>query len=131
MPPPRALLIMLSVSSGAATLSYVFQAVLFAPPVIAGKLWSSSFAPPINASYDYVIIGGGTAGNAVAARLAESLSVSVAVVEAGGFYEVDNGNGSVVPVLCYNQYTGTVPSENKQPRIDWDYATVPQKVCYW
>ena len=102
--------------------------MVFAPTAEAGKLWSSSFSPPKNASYDYVVIGGGTAGHAVAARLPENASVSVAVIEAGGFYEVDNGNGSVVPVLCYSQYTGTVPSENMQQRIDWNYATTPQKV---
>lgn len=129
MPWSRTLLIMLSGSFCVAVISYVLQNVVFATAASTGKLRSSSFAPPINASYDYVIIGGGTAGNAIAARLAENASVSVAVVEAGGYYEVDNGNGSVVPVLCYNQYTGTVPEQNKQPKIDWDYATVSQKVC--
>ena len=128
MPWSRTLLIMLFGSLPVAVFSYVLQNVLLAAATSAGKLRSSSFAPPTNATSDYVIIGGGTAGNAIAARLAENASISVAIVEAGGFIE-ENGNGSVVPVLCYNQYTGTVPEENKQPKIDWDYATVPQKVC--
>lgn len=34
-------------------------------------------------SYDYVVIGGGTAGLVVAARLSENPDVSVAVLEAG------------------------------------------------
>ena len=34
-------------------------------------------------TYDYVIIGGGTAGLAIAARLTEDSSVSVVVLEAG------------------------------------------------
>lgn len=111
-----------------AVLSSFIQSYLLASPATASKLWSSSFAPPKNASFDYIVVGGGTAGNAIAARLAEDPTVSVAIIEAGGFYEIDNGNGSVVPALCYSQYTGTVPEENLQPKIDWDYATVPQKV---
>lgn len=45
-----------------------------------------------NATYDYVIVGGGTAGLAIAIRLAENESLNVAVVEAGDFYEKDHGN---------------------------------------
>ncbi|KAF2022540.1 glucose-methanol-choline oxidoreductase-like protein [Setomelanomma holmii] len=36
-----------------------------------------------SAEYDFVVVGGGTAGNAVAGRLAENPSVTVAIVEAG------------------------------------------------
>lgn len=43
---------------------------------------------------------GGTAGLTVGARLAADSSLSVAVIEAGGFYEIDNGNASVVPFVC-------------------------------
>ena len=46
--------------------------------------------------YDYVIVGGGTGGLAIAARLAESTNTSVAVIEAGGFYQIDNGAGRLV-----------------------------------
>lgn len=56
-------------------------------------------SPGVNASYDYVIIGGGTGGLTIAARLAEDPGVSVAVVEAGGFYQIDNGNGRYAPQL--------------------------------
>jgi len=38
-----------------------------------------------NATYDYVIVGGGTAGLAIATRLAEDGRYSVAVLEAGNF----------------------------------------------
>jgi len=56
-------------------------------------LFSNHFGTPgENATYDYVIIGGGTAGLTLATRLAEDESISVAVVEAGDFYEKDHGN---------------------------------------
>lgn len=60
-----------------------------------------------NASYDFVVVGGGSAGLAVASRLAESGLYTVAVVEAGGFYEIENGNTSVVPAysLPYDAVT--------------------------
>ena len=49
----------------------------------------ASFGQPAakSASYDYVVVGGGTAGVTIGARLAQQ-GFQVAVVEAGGYYEV-------------------------------------------
>ena len=59
--------------------------------------FATSFGTPgKNVSYDYVLVGGGTGGLAIAARLAENRNTSVAVIEAGGFYQVDNGEGRSV-----------------------------------
>lgn len=63
------------------------------------SLATSFEVPGKNASYDYVVVGGGTGGLAIAARLAENQNVSVAVVEAGGFYQVDNGEGRFVAIM--------------------------------
>ena len=93
---------------------------------IGDILGSSLSAPGTNATFDYVIVGGGTAGLTLATRLASDPSISVAVVEAGGFYEVDNGNRSTVPGYA-NYYTGSDP-KNYQPLIDWGFSTVPQPV---
>ncbi|KAL4892540.1 hypothetical protein BDV59DRAFT_180136 [Aspergillus ambiguus] len=41
----------------------------------------------VKASFDYIVVGGGTAGVTIAARLAEAKH-SVALVEAGDFYEI-------------------------------------------
>ena len=66
---------------------------------------------------------------AIASRLAASPDTSVAVIEAGGFYEIDNGNGSVVPALAPLQHVGSLPTDT-QPLVDWGFVTVPQAVRY-
>lgn len=78
-----------------------------------------------NRTFDYVVIGGGTGGLTMAVRLAQS-NFSVAVVEAGGFYEIDNGNLSVVPAYCTN-FAGS-DLDNYTPTVDWGFHTTPQLV---
>ena len=72
------------------------------------------------------VVGGGTAGLTVAARLAENSTLSIAVVEGGGFYEFDNGNVSQVPAFAV-QYSSASPS-TIPPAVDWGIVTVPQTV---
>lgn len=81
--------------------------------------------PGVNATFDYIIVGGGTAGLTIASRLAADSSISVAVIEAGGFYEAV-GNTSIVPGYC-TLYAGTDPADTN-PSIDWNFVTVPQAV---
>lgn len=89
------------------------------------RLYNSFFGVPgTDATYDYVVVGGGTAGLTLATRLAEG-NASVAVVEAGGFYETDNGNLSVVPGYA-TYFTGS-DLDNFQPLIDWGIATTEQQ----
>jgi choline dehydrogenase len=40
--------------------------------------------------FDFIVVGGGTAGNVVAGRLAENPNVSILVVEAGPGYVFNN-----------------------------------------
>ncbi|KAN0061487.1 hypothetical protein ACQY0O_006334 [Thecaphora frezii] len=64
-------------------------------------------------SYDYVIVGGGTAGLAVAARLSENGKYSVGVIEAGG----SGFNVSIIDIPGqFGADLGTV--------YDWNYTTV-------
>lgn len=66
--------------------------------------------------FDYIIIGGGTAGLVVATRLSEDPSVSVLVLEAGA------------PNL--NDPINLIPAHNANPlgqaQYDWCFTTVPQ-----
>lgn len=77
-------------------------------------------------SFDYVIVGGGTAGLAMARRLSEDGSNSVAVIEAGGFYEIDAGNATEVPMYLFNYFFDN--GHMKNPLFDWYQYTTPQPV---
>ena len=91
------------------------------------RLDGSSFGVPgLNKTFDYIVVGGGTAGLAVAERLAENAALSIAVIEAGGFYEQDNGNISQIPALAV-EYSSASPA-TIQPSVDWGIVTPPQAV---
>jgi choline dehydrogenase-like flavoprotein len=67
-------------------------------------------------SYDFIIIGGGTAGLVLAARLAENPSVTVGVIEAGE-------NRMDDPMV---QIPGLHTQMYENPDYDWMFKTVPQ-----
>lgn len=66
-------------------------------------------------SYDFIIVGGGTAGLAVANRLSEMPDITVAVIERGD--SVFN-NHNVTQIMSYGLSLGT--------EIDWAYETENQ-----
>ncbi|KAK7015212.1 hypothetical protein VNI00_019142 [Paramarasmius palmivorus] len=69
--------------------------------------------------YDYVIVGGGTAGLTVAARLTEDPSITVAVIEAGSNHE--DMEEVYIPGMIGQIGIGSAPDY-----MNWRYATVPQ-----
>lgn len=75
-------------------------------------------------SFDYVIVGGGTAGLALADRLSANASIEVAVIEAGIHYEVANPLLSSTPAGDV-YWAGSSPSDNN-PLVDWSIVTQPQ-----
>jgi len=72
---------------------------------------------------DYVVVGGGTAGNAIGVRLAEA-GYSVAIIEAGLYYQIgkpvlgSTPAGSIIGI-------GANPLDS-DPIVDWVLMTEPQ-----
>jgi len=82
--------------------------------------------PYIPATYDYIVIGGGTAGLIIASQLAANSSISVAIIEARGLYENDNPP-SIIPGHVAIQSTGWDPTD-LEPLIKWGFVTTSQLV---
>ncbi|KAL9042703.1 MAG: hypothetical protein Q9180_000405 [Flavoplaca navasiana] len=89
-----------------------------------GLLGSHFGIPGRDACYDYIVIGGGTAGLAIAHRLAQNSTDGVAVVEAGDFYQFSSGNYSEVPAYA-SYFTGDDPKQ-KNSYLDWYHYTETQ-----
>lgn len=68
-------------------------------------------------SYDYVIVGGGSAGSTLAARLSEDPNVSVCLLEAGG-------KGEHILIRAPAGVVAMMPGYGKIS--NWAYTTVPQ-----
>jgi choline dehydrogenase len=74
-----------------------------------------------NTAYDYIVVGGGTAGSILAKRLTETTSnnkkYTVLVLEAGSS---DSDIAQQVP--AFNTFT----TRNNQESYTWNYKTIPQ-----
>lgn len=73
-------------------------------------------SPSLKSCYDYIIVGGGTAGLTVASRLSEDPEVQVLVIEAGG-------NRSSDPVVLT---PGLVVGLYGKDEYDWNFISTPQ-----
>jgi choline dehydrogenase len=68
--------------------------------------------------FDYVIVGGGTAGCVLAARLSDDPSTSVALIEAGPAH----GSDATADPLGF-------PQRVLGGELDWSYRTIPQRAA--
>ncbi|TFK37746.1 alcohol oxidase [Crucibulum laeve] len=89
---------------------------------LVGSTLGSLYTDPSqlnSTTYDFIVVGAGTAGNVIAARLTENPSVRVLVVEAGvsdtGFRSQDLQIPLFAPRCPINS------------PFDWNYTTTPQK----
>ena len=72
---------------------------------------------PDTTSFDYVIVGGGSGGSTLAARLSEDPSVTVCLLEAGG-------RGDHILIRAPAGIVAMLPGHGKIS--NWAYSTVPQ-----
>lgn len=76
----------------------------------------SSLENFLGQQFDFVIVGGGTAGLVVAARLSENPKVQVGVLEAGPAHL---GDPMILTPALYPKLLGN-------PEYDWIHRSVPQ-----
>ena len=88
---------------------------------LTGLLSSLAGVLGANQTFDYIVIGGGTAGLTVAKRLAEDPTVTVAVIEAGLVYQVDD---PIIEETPGGDVTFVGTSETL-PTVDWGFFTPP------
>ena len=67
-------------------------------------------APFMPESFDFVVVGGGSAGAVIAARLSEDPRCRVALIEAGGQPPIEE----LIPAAC--------PALQQNPETDWMYT---------
>jgi choline dehydrogenase-like flavoprotein len=72
----------------------------------------------MNTSFDYIVIGAGSAGSVLASRLTEDADVTVALIEAG---DSDNALEIDIPLLFPHLF---------KTQFDWDFASEPEPALH-
>ncbi|KAK6190335.1 hypothetical protein SNE40_002225 [Patella caerulea] len=98
----------------------VILAVLVQQRFFSGDKLESSLAKDIDPTYDYIIVGAGSAGSVLANRLSIDSSLKVLVLEAGSDDQQPSSTVLKVPMMC---------ALAQRTEYDWQYSSVPQKNC--
>ncbi|SJL14174.1 uncharacterized protein ARMOST_17629 [Armillaria ostoyae] len=93
----------------------MFLRLLFLVPICSAAIYERLADVPTQ-DFDYIIVGGGTAGNVLANRLTEQQTTSVLVLEAG--QSTADVLVSQVPFFCTSATPNTL--------LDWNFTTTPQ-----
>ena len=70
----------------------------------------------LDTPFDYIVVGGGTAGLVVASRLTEDVGTRVLVIEAGSDHQDD-------PLVST---PGFVMAQLGNEKYDWNFGSIPQ-----
>ena len=76
---------------------------------------SSTFSTSLPSEFDFIVVGGGTAGLVVASRLTEDPGIQVLVLEAGDDHS--NDPRVTIPAL-WPSLSGS--------ELDWKFVSIPQ-----
>ncbi|KAK6170955.1 hypothetical protein SNE40_019233 [Patella caerulea] len=86
----------------------------------SGDKLESKLMKQIDATYDYIIVGSGSAGSVLANRLSKDPNLKILVLEAGTDDQQPSADILKVPMMCCMA---------QDTEYDWKYYSVPQKHC--
>jgi hypothetical protein len=100
-----------------------YRRQLPADGLVQGTLGALAGAIGVEETYDYVVVGGGTGGNAIGTRLAQA-GHSVAIIEAGEYYELGDPVLASTPGGDFTFVGADILDSD--PLVDWEFVTEKQ-----
>ncbi|XP_054162134.1 L-sorbose 1-dehydrogenase-like [Oppia nitens] len=85
---------------------------------------------PPKAEYDYIVIGAGTGGATVAARLSELSNVQVLLLEAGGPGNIESDAPAMANMIIKGQWNWNYTNVKQSVGIGWKNQVIPEHRGY-